>query len=323
MKAIVRNKYGSPDVLKLCEIDKPKPKDNQVLVEIHAASVNPLDWHVLRGKPFLVRLMGFGLLKPKQQILGADIAGRVEAVGKDVTQFRIGDEIIGSGLGGFAEYACYRESRLVTKPATITFEQAAAVPVAGITALQGLRDHGRIQPGHHVLINGASGGVGTFAVQIAKALGAEVTGVCSTKNIEMVRSIGADHVIDYTKEDYWRSGKKYDLILDNNAGRSLLKPVRALNPAGIYVFVGGSAFILTMLQQLIFKPLFSRKAGRKIVSFVANVNQADMTLLKELLEAGKVVSIIDRKYSLSETPQAIRYLEEGHAQGKVIITIRQ
>ena len=323
MKAIVSTRYGSPDILELKEVEKPVPKDNQALVKIHAVSVNPLDWHILRGKPLLVRFMGFGFLKPKHQILGADIAGRVEAVGKEVTQFRVGDEVFGSSLGGFAEYACFREDKLVLKPAAMTFEQAAAVPVAGITALQGLRDQGRIQPGHHVLINGASGGVGTFAVQIAKALGAHVTGVCSGRNLEMVRSIGADQVIDYMKEDFWRSGKKYDLILDNNAGRSLLKPVRALNPTGIYVFVGGSAFILTMLQELILKPLFSRKKGRKIVSVMARVTQTDLALLKELLEAGKIAPVIDRRYPLSEVPQAIRYLEEGHARGKVVITVHQ
>jgi NADPH:quinone reductase-like Zn-dependent oxidoreductase len=321
MKAIVRTKYGSPDILELKDVDKPVPQDNQALVKIRAASVNPLDWHILRGKPLLVRFMGFGFLKPKHQILGADIAGLVEAVGRNVTQFKVGDEVFGSGLGGFAEYACFREDKLVLKPEAMAFEQAAAVPVAGLTALQALRDQGRLQAGQRVLINGASGGVGTFAVQIAKALGAHVTGVCSGRNLEMVRAIGADHVIDYTKEDFWRSGKKYDLIVDNNAGRSLLKPVRALNPTGIYVFVGGSAFILTMLQELILKPLYSRKKGRKIVSCMANVNQTDLAFLKELLEAGKVTPVIDRRYTLSEVPEAIRYLEEGHARGKVVITL--
>ncbi|OGC80944.1 MAG: alcohol dehydrogenase [candidate division Zixibacteria bacterium RBG_16_43_9] len=319
MKAIVRTKYGSPDVLELREIGKPDPKEHQVLIKVHAASVNPLDWHILRGKPFLVRLMGFGLLKPKHQILGADIAGRVEAVGKNATQFRIGDEVFGSGMGGFAEYACFREDKLVLKPATMTFEQAAAVPVAGLTALQSLRDHGRIQPGQHVLINGASGGVGTFAVQIAKAFGAEVTGVCSTRNVEMVRSIGADHVIDYTKEDFWRSGKEYDLILDNAAYHSIRKPLRALNPTGTYVLIGGS--IACLVQSSILKPLFSKKEGRKITSVMAKVNAPDLAFLKELLETGKVVPVLDRRYSLSEVPQAIRYLEEGHARGKVVITV--
>jgi NADPH:quinone reductase-like Zn-dependent oxidoreductase len=321
MKAIVRTRYGSPEILELKEVDKPVPKDHQALVKIHAASVNPLDWHILRGKPFMVRLMGFGFLKPKRQILGADIAGQVEAVGRNVTRFRAGDEVFGSGMGGFAEYACFREDKLVLRPAAMTFEQVAAVPVAGLTALQGLRDHGRIQPGHHVLINGASGGVGTFAVQIAKALGAHVTGVCSGRNLEMVRSIGADHVIDYTKEDFWRTEKRYDLILDTAANRSILKPVSVLTPTGSYVWVGGSAFLLTMLQQLILKPLFSKKNGRRISGMMANVNQTDLALLKDLLDAGKIVPVIDRKYSLSETPQAIRYVEEGHARGKVVITV--
>lgn len=319
MKAIVYQKYGPPNVLELREVERPLPKDNQVLVKIHAASVNPLDWHLLRGKPFLVRLMGFGLLKPKQQILGADIAGQVEAVGKNVTLFKAGDEVFGSGIGGFAEYACFREDKLVLKPAAMTFEQAAAVSVAGLTALQGLRDHGRIQPGQHVLINGASGGVGTFAAQIAKVFGAEVTGVCSTGNLEMARSIGADHVIDYTKEKFWQSGKKYDLILDNAAYHSIRKPLRALTPAGTYVLIGGST--ASFVQATVLKPLFSKQEGRKVVGFMANVNQADLVFLKELLEAGKVVPIIDRKYSLAETPQAIQYVEKGHARGKVVITI--
>lgn len=320
MKAIVRTRYGSPDILELKEVDKPIPKDNQALVRILAASVNPLDWHLLRGKPFLVRLMGFGFLRPKQQILGADIAGRVEAVGKNVTQSNVGDEVLGSGVGGFAEYACVRQDNLVLKPAAMTFEQAAAVPVAALTALQGLRDKGRIQPGHHVLINGASGGVGTFAVQIAKALGAHVTGVCSGRNMEMVRSIGADDVIDYTKEEFWRSGKKYDLIFDAAAFQSVRRSLRALVQDGTYILVGGST--ASFVQTLLLRLLFSRKDGRKVVSFMANVNQTDLALLKELLETGKVVPVIDRKYSLSETPQAIRYVEEGHARGKVIIVVQ-
>ena len=321
MKAIVRTEYGSPDVLELREIDKPAPTDNQVLVRVQAAAVNPLDWHVLRGEPFLVRLMGFGLLKPKHHILGADMAGRVEAVGKDVNQFKAGDEVFGSSMGGFAEYACVREDKLVLKPTAMTFEQAAAVPVAGITALQALRDHGRLQSGQQVLIHGASGGVGTFAVQIAKALGAQVTGVCSGQNVEMVRSIGADHVIDYTKEEFWRSGNKYDLIVDNAAFYSIRKPLRALKPTGIYVGVGGSSSTASILQSLMLNPLTSMIKARKVVSFMANVKQSDLAFLKGLLEAGKIVPVIDRKYSLSETPQAIRYVEKGHARGKVVITV--
>jgi NADPH:quinone reductase-like Zn-dependent oxidoreductase len=321
LKAIVRTKYGSPDVLGLQEIDKPAPTDNQVLVRVQAAAVNPLDWHILRGEPFLVRLMGFGLLKPKHHILGADMAGRVEAVGKDVIQFKAGDDVFGSSMGGFAEYACVREDKLVLKPTAMTFEQAAAVPVAGITALQALRDHGRLQSGQQVLINGASGGVGTFAVQIAKALGAHVTGVCSGRNVEMVRSIGADHVIDYTKECFWRSGKEYDLIVDNAAFYSIRKPLRALKPTGVYVLVGGSTSTASILLSLILNPLISRIEGRRLVSFMASVKKSDLTFLKELLEAGKIVPVIDRKYSLSDTPQAIRYVEEGHARGKVVINV--
>ena len=321
MRAIIRTKYGSPDVLKLQEVDKPDPLDNQVLIRVHAASVNPLDWHILRGDPFLIRLMGFGLLKPKHQILGADMAGRVEAVGRDVIQFQVGDEVFGSGMGGFAEYACLREDKLVLKPTAITFEQAAAVPVAGITALQALRDHGRLQSGQHVLINGASGGVGTFAVQIAKALGAHVTGVCSGRNLEMVRSIGADHVIDYTKEDYWLNGKEYDLIVDNAAFYSIRKPLRVLRAGGVWVGVGGSSSTTSVLKSLVFNPIIAQLKGRKVTTFIANLNQADLVLMKEYLETGKVVPVIDRKYSLSETPQAIRYIEDGHAKGKVVINV--
>lgn len=321
MKAIVYTKYGPPDVLQLKEMEKPVPKDDQVLIKVHAASVNPLDWHILRGKPVLVRFMGFGLLKPKRQILGADIAGKVEAVGRNVTQFRIGDEIFGSAMGGFAEYACIRENQAALKPATMTFEQAAAVPVACLTALQALRDHGRIQKGQQVLINGASGGVGTFAVQIAKVLGAQVTGVCSGRNLEMVRSIGVDHVIDYTKEDFWLSGKEYDLIIDNAAFHSIRRPLRVLRTAGVYVGVGGSSSITRILQSLILNPLIAKMKGRKVVTFIANVNKADLVFIKELLEGGKVMPVIDRKYSLSETAQAIRYVEEGHARGKVIINV--
>ena len=323
MKAIVRTEYGSPDILELKDIARPVPMDNQVLLRVHAASVNPLDWHILRGIPFLVRLMGFGLLRPKHQILGADISGLVEAVGANVTQFKVGDEVYGSGMGGFAEYTCVREDKLVLKPAAMTFEQAAAVPVAGLTALQGLRDHGQIQPGQKVLINGASGGVGTFAVQIAKALGAHVTGVCSGPNLEMVRSLGADNMIDYTKEGFWRSEKEYDLIIDNAAFYSIRKTLRALKPTGVYVLIGGSSSTVSLLKSLILNPLISRIMGRKLVSFMASMNQPDMAVLRELLEAGKVVPVIDRKYSLSEVPQAIRYVEEGHTRGKVVITVHR
>jgi NADPH:quinone reductase-like Zn-dependent oxidoreductase len=321
MQAIFRTRYGSADVLELKEIDKPLPSNNEVLVRVRAASVNPLDWHVLRGEPFLVRLMGFGLMKPKHLVLGADMAGRIEAVGHKVTRFKVGDEVFGSGMGGFAEYACIREDHTAIKPPATTFEQAAAVPVAGLTALQALRDHGRIQEGQNVLINGASGGVGTFAVQIARALGARVTGVCSTKNLELVRSIGAQHAFDYTKEDYWASGKQYDLIVDNAAFQPISGPLRALKATGIYVGVGGSSSTVSVLQSLIFDPVIARFKGKKVVSFVANVNQADLEFMKELLETGKIVSAVERTYSLSETPQAISHVEQGHTRGKVVVTV--
>ncbi|MDF1543679.1 MAG: NAD(P)-dependent alcohol dehydrogenase [bacterium] len=321
MKAIIRTKYGSPDRLEFRETEKPTPKENQVLVKVQAAAVNPLDWHVLRGQPFLVRLMGFGLLNPKHHILGADMAGRVEAIGKDITQFQVGDEVFGSGMGGFAEYACLREDKLVLKPASMTFEQAAAVPVAGITALQALRDRGKLRAGQQVLINGASGGVGTFAVQIAKALGAHVTGVCSGRNIEMVRSLGADHLIDYTKECFWQNGKEYDLIVDNAAFQSIRKSLRALKPSGVYVVVGGSSSTGRVLLSLLFNPLISMIKGRKLVSLMADLKKSDLVFLKELLESGKIVPVIGRKYPLSDTAQAIRHIEKGHASGKVIINV--
>jgi NADPH:quinone reductase-like Zn-dependent oxidoreductase len=317
----LRTAYGSADVLELREVDTPVPKDDEILLKVRAAAVNPLDWHVLRGEPFLVRLMGFGLFKPKHQILGADMAGRAEALGRSVTQFKVGDGVFGSRLGGFAEYACIRENQAAPKPEAMSFEQAAAVPIAGLTALQALRDHGRIKEGHQVLINGASGGVGTFAVQIAKAFGAEVTGVCSGRNVEMVRSLGADKVIDYTREDYWADGGQYDLIVDTAAFYSIRKPLRVLKPTGVYVGVGGSSSTVSVLQSLIFNPLIAKIKGRRVVTFIEKENQADLVFMKELFEAGKVVPVIDRTYSLSETPQAIRYVEDGHARGKVVITI--
>ena len=266
MKAIVVHKYGSPDVLQLKEVAKPTPKDDEVLVKVHAASVNAADLHFLRGKPFLMRLMGYGLLKPKNTILGADIAGRVEAVGSNVKQFQPGDEVFGdlsgSGWGGFAEYVCASEDALVLKPANMTFEQAAAVPIAAVTALQGLRDKGHIQPGQKVLINGASGGVGTFAVQIAKSFGAEVTAVCSTRNVDMVRSIGADHVIDYTQEDFTKNGQRYDLIIAANGYHSISDYKRALSPKGTYVMTGGSA--TQMFQAMLLGPWISRTGSKKM-----------------------------------------------------------
>jgi NADPH:quinone reductase-like Zn-dependent oxidoreductase len=323
MKAIVYTHYGSPDVLQLKEVDKPLPQNHQLLIKVHAASVNTLDL-AMRG-PFLARIITGGLFKPKDQRLGVDLAGQVEAVGSNVTQFQPGDEVFGRGLGAFAEYVCAREDAIVLKPTTLTFEAAAAVPVAALTALQGLRDKGQIQPGQKVLVNGASGGVGTFAVQIAKSFGAEVTAVCSTRNVDLVRSIGADQVIDYTQEDVTRNGQRYDLILAVNGYHPIFAYRRALRPKGVYVLVGGSKAHLyqALLQALLLGPLISRTDGQKMRFFIAKPNQKDLVLLKELLEAGKVVPVIDRRYPLSETAEAVRYLEEGHARGKVVITVDQ
>jgi NADPH:quinone reductase-like Zn-dependent oxidoreductase len=324
MKAIVYHKYGSPDVLKCEEVEKPTIGDNQVLIKVHAASLNAADWHLLSADIFLVRLMGRGLLKPKDQRLGGDLAGRVEAVGSNVTQFQPGDEVLGTGVGAFAEYACARETAVVLKPATMTFETAAAVPIAALTALQGLRDNGQIQPGQKVLIQGASGGVGTFAVQIAKAFGAEVTAVCSTRNLDMARSIGADHVIDYTQEDFTRNGQRYDLILAINGYHPILAYRRALSPTGRYVLVGASAahLLQALFQTMFLGPLISR-TGRQKLGFmgVAKINQKDLVLVKELIETGKIVPVIDRSYPLSETAEAFRYFAEVHAKGKVVITV--
>jgi NADPH:quinone reductase-like Zn-dependent oxidoreductase len=319
MKAIVYTKYGPPDVLQLKEIEKPTPTDDEVLIRVHAASVNAFDWHAMRGKPFVVRLMGFGLLKPKNKILGADIAGRVEAVGRSVRQFQPDDEVFGIVSGGFAEYVCAREKYLALKPANLSFEEAAAVPMAAITALQGLRDEGQIQFGQKVLINGASGGVGTFAVQIAKSFGAVVTGVCSTRNLDMVRSIGADHVIDYTKEDFTKNQQRYDLILAANGYHSILDYKRALNPKGTYVVTGGS--MAQLFQAMLLGPWISMTGSKKMRGLTAKINQKDLVLLKELLEAGKVKPVIDRRYPLSQVAEAVRYLEGAHAQGKVVITV--
>ncbi len=320
MKAIVYTKYGSPDVLQLKDVEKPTPTDNQVLVKVHAASANPLDWHLIRGEPFLARL-GEGLLKPKNPKPGADVAGQVEAVGKNVTEFQPGDEVFGSCVGGFAEYVCVSETKLALKPANLSFEAAAAVPVAAFTALQGLRDTGQIQSGQKVLINGAAGGVGTFAVQMAKSFGAEVTGVCSTRNLEMVRSIGADHVIDYTQEDFTKNGQLYDLIFDAVGNRSVSDYKRALSPGGICA-IAGFTTLSRLFEHMILGPWMSRAGSQKIgLMGMATTPKKDLVVIKELLEAGKVVPVIDRYYPLSETAEAIRYLEEGHARGKVVITL--
>lgn len=321
MKAIVHYEYGSPDVLRFEEIEMPVVNDDQVLVRVHAASVNPLDWHSMRGEPYVMRL-GEGLTKPKNNGLGADLAGRVEAVGKDVTQFRPGDEVFGSSIRTFAEYVSVSQDGVVQKPANLTFEQAAAVPVGAITALQGLRDKGQIQPGQMVLINGAAGGVGTFAVQIAKSFGAEVTGVCSTRNLDLVRSIGADHVIDYTQQDFTQSVKRYDLIFDAVGNRSLSDLRRVLDPNGTLVLAGAAKgrWIGPLVPPLK-AMLLSRFVSQKLVFFISKRSNSDFLLLKDLIEAGKVTPVIDRSYSLSEVPEAIRYLEGGHAQGKVVITV--
>ncbi len=324
MKAIVYTEYGSPDVLQLKEVEKPTPKDNEVLVKVHAASVNAADWHLMRGTPFLARFVN-GLQKPKNTKLGADVAGRIEAVGRNVTQFQGGDDVFGCipihELGSFAEYVCAHEDALALKPAEMTFEQAAAVPLAAFTALQGLRDKGQIQPGQKVLVNGASGGVGTAAVQIAKSFGTEVTGVCSTRNVDMVRSIGADHVIDYTQEDFTKNGQRYDLIFDAVGNRSVSDCKRALTPNGICA-VAGFTTLSHLFQVIVLGSWVSRTGSKKIgLMETANPNKKDLLFIKELLEAGKVVPVIDRTYPLSEVPEAIRYLEEGHAQGKVVITV--
>jgi len=323
MKAIVYTKYGPPDVLHLEEVIKPAINDDQVLVKVHAASINAGDWHLLTADPFPLRLTGVGLFKPKNMILGADIAGCVEAVGGNVKQLRTGDavfgDVFGLGSGSFAEYVSVPESALARKPSSVSFEEAAAVPVAAVTALQGLRDKGHIQSGQKVLINGASGGVGTFAIQIAKAFGAEVTAVCSTRNLEMALSIGADHVIDYTKEDFTQNGRQYDLILAVNGYQPLSAYKRALTPHGIYVFVGGLP--AQTFQSLFLGPFMSKSDGRKMTSVMKKANQKDLLVIRELLENGKIKPVIDQTFPLSKTAEAFQYFEKGHARGKVVITM--
>ncbi len=315
MKAAVYHRYGPPEVLQLEEVDMPVPREDEVLVRVHAASVNAGDWHLLRGKPLLLRPWS-GLLRPKHKVLGADMAGRVEAVGTNVTQFRPGDEVFGDvsedGRGGFAEYVTLPESALALKPANSSFEEAATVPLAAVVALQGLRDEGQIRPGQKVLINGASGGVGTFAVQIAKSFGAEVTGVCSTGKTDMVRSIGADQVIDYRQQDFTTTGQRYDLILDIALYRSISDCLRALRPDGLYVVAGGS--VVRIMQA-------SMRGGRQVRNLTHRPNREDLVFLKELVKAGKVVPVIDRCYPLSEVAEALRYYGSGRVQGKVVITM--
>ena len=326
MKAIICPKYGSPDVLKLQQVAKPVPLDDEVLIRVYAASINARDWRFLRANPFFIRLMPGGLLRPKNRILGGDLAGRIEAIGSNVHQFIPGDEVFGylpsaTGRGTFAEYVCAREEAITLKPANLTFEQAAAVPVAAMTALQGLCDNGNIQPGQKVLIIGSSGGVGTFAVQIAKAFGADVTAVCSTRNLEMVRSLGADHVIDYKMDDFTQNGQQYDLILAVNGYHPISDYLRALKPEGTYVIVGGS---MLQLIQAARNSKKTAKTGRQKISIASLVqSQKDLNDVKELLESGKIMPVIDGCYPLSKTSDAFWYFEKDHPKGKVVITIEE
>lgn len=324
MKAIVCTKYGSPDVLQLQEVAKPVPKDDEVLIRIHAASVNSRDWRLMRAKPFFIRLVPGGFLQPKNKILGADVAGRVEAIGSNVKQFKPGDDVFGylpsaTGRGTFAEYVCANEKAITLKPANLTFEQAAAIPEAAMTALQGLRDKGNLHPGQKILINGASGGVGTFAVQIAKAFGAEVTAVCSMRNLEMVRSLGADHIIDYKVEDFTQNGRQYDLILAVNGYHPISEYLRVLNAEGTYVVAGGS--MAQLFQAASNGKRISKTGYQKIYVVSLEHNEKDLVDIKELLESGKIMPVIDGCYPLSKAAEALRYFETVHAKGKVVITV--
>jgi NADPH:quinone reductase-like Zn-dependent oxidoreductase len=322
MKGIVYRRYGSPDVLSVEEIDKPVPGPDEVLIKVNAASVNPYDWHFMRGEPYPLRLVA-GLRSPKSQRLGADLAGTVESVGKNVQQLKAGDHVFGTGKGSFAEYACAPASRLAPKPERVTFEQAASVPIAALTALQALRDKARMQAGQRILINGAAGGVGTFAVQIAKSLGAEVTGVCSTRNLETVRSIGADRVVDYTREDFANRGERYDVLIDLVGNRSLAACRRVLTPKGICVAAGGATdrWMVGPLAAMIASAAVSAFGSQKFVGILAKMKSHDLAFIGELVATGKVIPVIDRRNGLNEVPDAIRYLEEGHARGKVVIVI--
>jgi NADPH:quinone reductase-like Zn-dependent oxidoreductase len=326
MKAVVYCDYGIAN-LKLQEIEKPAPEDDQILVRVRAASINPYDWHFVEGTPYVMRAMGVGLRKPKDTRLGVDFAGTVEAVGKNVTQFKPGDEVFGGRGGAFAQYVCPRATRAVAlKPANVSFEEAASVNIAAITALQALRDKGKVQPGQKVLINGASGGVGTFAVQIAKSLGADVTGVCSTRNVDLVRSIGADHVIDYTKEDFTNGTERYDLIFDLVCNHSFAERRRVLTPKGICVMagIGGAGWhdgILGKLVGELYAIARSRFIAQKFITYIAEFNKKDMMVLADLMQSGKMTPVIDKTYKLNETADALRYLETGHARGKVVISL--
>jgi NADPH:quinone reductase-like Zn-dependent oxidoreductase len=322
MRAIVYHRYGSPDVLELQQVEKPVVGDDDVLVQVRAASVNPYDWHFMRGEPVIARPQLGGLRKPTATRLGVDVAGEVVAVGNEVTEFRPGDAVFGACTGSFAEYAIARESSLVLKPVNVTFEQAGAVGIAAFTAIQALRDWGQVQPGQKVLINGAAGGVGTFAVQLARVWGAEVTGVCSTRNVEMVRSIGAHHVIDHTQEDFTRGRQRYDVMIDIIGNHSLSKSRRVLTPRGIYVMVGGpKGRWIRPLDRILRAFVLFLFVSQKLVSRTARWRKDDLVLMRELMQDGKVVSVIDRTYPLAEVPEAVRYLETGHAQGKVVINV--
>jgi NADPH:quinone reductase-like Zn-dependent oxidoreductase len=322
MKAATYTRYGSPDVLQIVDVPKPVPAGDEILIRVRAAGVNPLDYHLMRGRPYIGRLM-LGPFRPRNIRPGRDVAGEVVAVGGKATRFKPGDAVFGGCLGAFAEYACVSETRLVTKPAGITFEQAAAVPIAGLTALQGLRDEGRIQAGQKVLVNGAAGGVGTFAVQIARMLGADVTGVCSAGNFDMVQSLGASRVIDYTREDFTRSGERYDLVFDTVGKRPPTECRRALTRTGTLVLVGAgnTGRWVGPLADIVQAVVLSWFVKQRLVPFIARLRQDDLLVLRGLLETGKVVSVIDRRYRLSDVPAAIRYLEEGHARGKIVITM--
>jgi NADPH:quinone reductase-like Zn-dependent oxidoreductase len=324
MRAIVHDKYGSADGLELRDLDRPEVGDGEVLVRVHAAGVDRGVWHVMRGLPYPIRLAGYGLRAPKTPVLGADVAGVVEVAGTGVTRFKPGDEVFGIATGSYAEYAIAREDKLAPKPSNLTFEQSAVVAISGLTALQGVRDHGKVQPGQKVLIIGASGGVGTFAVQIAKSYGAEVTGVCSTAKVDLVRSIGADHVIDYTHEDFADGQRRYDVILDIGGNATLARLRRALTPRGTLVIAGGETDgrLLGGADRQLRAIALSPFVGQKLGTYISSENAEDLIVLKELIEAGKVTPAIDRTYSLTEVPDAIRYIEEGHARGKVAITIR-
>jgi NADPH:quinone reductase-like Zn-dependent oxidoreductase len=328
MKAAIYTRYGPPDVVQMTDIEKPVPNDDEVLIRVRAAAVNPYDWHFMRGEPYLVRIAAGGLRKPKDARLGADVAGEIEAAGRNITQFKPGDAVFGSCHGAFAEYACASESNLAKKPDSVTFEQAASVPIAAFTALQGLRrggltKDGKMQPGQKVLINGAAGGVGTFAVQIAKSFGAHVTGVCSTSNVEMVRSIGADQVVDYTQEDFTKGARRYDVVLDCVGNHSFSECRRVMNLRGIYVGAGGTTdnWMIGPLTRAIKALVLSWFVSQKQVMVLAKPSKEDLTFMGELMAIGKVTPVIDKRYGLREVPEAVRYLEAGHARGKVVITV--